>query len=58
MTSFANWKGAIGVFLPELLWVLDVMDFGGKVPAELTVPVGAFQGNVPDLGPFRTLEIL
>jgi len=57
MTSFAYRKGAIGVLLPELFWVLDMMNFGCKVSTELTVPAGAIKGNISDLGPFRTLEI-
>lgn len=57
MTSFAYRKDAIGVLLPELFWVLDVMNFGCKVPTELTVAAGAIKGNISDLGPLRTLEI-
>ena len=41
MTSLANWNSTVGVLFPKLLWVLDMMNFGGKIPAELTESVSA-----------------
>lgn len=57
VTLFTDRDSAIWVFIAELLWVSNVMDFGGEVPAKLTVPACAFEGNIPNVGPFRAFEI-
>lgn len=41
VASFAYGNSTIGMLVPELLRVLHMMDFAGKVSTELAVPAGA-----------------
>jgi hypothetical protein len=57
VASFANWNGAVRVFHPELLRVLDMMNLRGEITAELTVSSCTIKGDVSDLGPLRAPQI-